>query len=48
MGRNCARALENGPSPPRGRVNNRFIFLLKTIKLQAMRLSHFNFLLKSF
>ena len=29
-------------------LNNRFIFSLKTIKLQAMRLCHFNFLLKTF
>ena len=58
MERNCARALQNGPSPPGGEsfspsgptlpVNKRFIFSLKTIKLQAMRLCHFNFLLKKF
>ena len=29
-------------------VNNRFIFSLKTIKLQTMRLCHFNLLLKTF
>ena len=56
MGKNCARALENvfkqghsfSPSGPTLPVNNRFIFSLKTIKLQAMRLCHFNFLLKTF
>ena len=50
MGRNCARALEKGfsPSGPTLPVNNGFIFSLKTIKLQAMRLCHFNFLLKTF
>ena len=36
------------PSEPTLLVNNRFIFSLKTIKLQAMRLCHFNFLLKTF
>ena len=36
------------PSGPTLPVNNRFIFLLKIIKLQAMRLCHFNFLLETF
>ena len=36
------------PSGPALPINNRFIFSLKTIKLEAMRLCHFNFLLKTF
>ena len=37
------------PSRPTLPVNNRFIFSLKTIKpIQAMRLCHFNFILKIF
>ena len=36
------------PSGPTLPVNNRSIFSLKTIKLQAMRLCHLNFLLETF
>ena len=43
MGKQGHSFSPSGPTP----VNNRFIFSLKTIKLQAMRLCHFNFLLKT-
>ena len=47
MWRNCARALENGPSPPTLPVNNRFIFFTQNNKTPSNAALEFQFLIEN-